>query len=124
MTSSLDARRIYTSGDWDIDLARRELRLRGVPNALGERAFEIVEVLVQSAGELVDKCDLMHAVWPGAVVEENTLHAHMSAIRKALGHDRELLKTVPGRGYRLLGEWTGRQDGGPAGANGGKKGGG
>jgi predicted ATPase/DNA-binding winged helix-turn-helix (wHTH) protein len=107
---SLEARPVYTSGDWEIDLARRELRLRGLAITLGSRAFEIVEVLVQSAGELVDKRHLMHVVWPGATVEENTLQSHISAIRKALGHDRELLKTVPGRGYRLLGRWVIRCD--------------
>src|SRR5262245_60679385 len=96
---------VYKSGEWEIDLARRELRLRGVPTCLGSRAFEVIEVLVQSGGELVDKYDLMGRVWPGAVVEENTLQAHISAVRRALGADRELLKTVAGRGYRLLGDW-------------------
>jgi predicted ATPase len=48
-------------------------------------------------------------VWPGAIVGENTLHVHISAIRKALGPDRGMLKTRSGRGYRLLGSWTPRQ---------------
>jgi predicted ATPase len=51
----------------------------------------------------------MEHVWPGAIVEENTLQFHISAIRKALGADRDLLKTVSGRGYHLLGPWTVRQ---------------
>src|SRR6202007_538532 len=76
-----------------------------VPTDIGSRAFEIVETLVLSAGELLDKYDLMNRVWPGAVVEENTLQAQISAVRKALGSDRGLLKTVAGRGYRLLGDW-------------------
>jgi predicted ATPase/DNA-binding winged helix-turn-helix (wHTH) protein len=97
---------VYTSGDWEIDLARREIRLLGVPKALGGRAFEIVESLVRSAGEIVDKNHVIHAVWPGATVEDNTLHVHIWAIRKALGRDRHLLKTIPGRGYKLLGQWT------------------
>jgi DNA-binding response OmpR family regulator len=70
--------------NWEIDLVRRELRMRGAPVALGNRAFDIVEVLVQSAGELVSKDDLISRVWPGAIVEENTLQVHISAIRKAL----------------------------------------
>jgi DNA-binding winged helix-turn-helix (wHTH) protein len=49
-------------------------------------------------------------VWPGAVVEENTLQAQISAIRKALGPDRGLLKTIAGRGYRLLGDWVIEQE--------------
>lgn len=103
-------RAVYASDEWEIDLARRELRLRGVPVPLGSRAFEIVEVLVQSGGELVNKYDLMSRVWPGAVVGENALQFHISAIRKALGGHRGLLKTISGRGYRLLGAWTIRQE--------------
>jgi non-specific serine/threonine protein kinase len=50
-------------------------------------------------------------VWPGAIVEDNTLQFHISAIRKALGPDRGMLKTASGRGYRLLGGWIFRQEG-------------
>ena len=42
-------------------------------------------------------------------VGEGTLHVHISAVRKALGPDRAMLKTVSGRGYRLLGSWTPQQ---------------
>jgi predicted ATPase/DNA-binding winged helix-turn-helix (wHTH) protein len=101
---------VYKSGEWEVDLARRELRARGIPVPIGGRAFEIIEVLVQSAGELVTKNDLMGRVWPGAIVEDNTLQFHISAIRKALGPDRGILKTASGRGYRLLGAWTFRQE--------------
>src|SRR5882762_11363957 len=101
---------VYESGEWEVDLARRELRARGVPVPIGGRAFEIVEVLVRSAGEIVTKTDLMGRVWPGAVIEDNTLQFHISAIRKALGPDRGMLKTASGRGYRLLGGWTFRQE--------------
>jgi predicted ATPase/DNA-binding winged helix-turn-helix (wHTH) protein len=101
---------VYKFGAWEIDLARREMRLNGVPTDLGSRAFEIVETPVQQAGELIDKYDLMNRVWPGAVVEENTLQAQISAIRKALGPDRGLLKTIAGRGYRLLGDWRIEQE--------------
>ncbi len=99
-------RLVYENGDWEVDLARHELRARGVPVPIAGRAFEIIEILVQSAGELVTKGDLMDRVWPGAIVEENTIQVHMSAIRKALGHDRGMLQTAFGRGYRLLGDWT------------------
>ncbi|WP_244443261.1 winged helix-turn-helix domain-containing protein [Bradyrhizobium sp. Ai1a-2] len=102
-------RAVYASNGWEIDLARRELRSRGVSVPIGSRAFEILEVLVRAGGELVSKYHLMDHVWPGAVVEENTLQFHISAIRKALGADRGLLKTVSGRGYRLLGAWTVRE---------------
>jgi predicted ATPase/DNA-binding winged helix-turn-helix (wHTH) protein len=103
-------RPVYGSGEWEVDLARRELRARGVAVPIGGRAFEVIEVLVQSAGELVTKDDLIGRVWPGAIVEENTLQVHISAVRRAFGPDRGMLKTASGRGYRLLGDWTIRQD--------------
>ena len=97
---------IYTCEPWEVDLGRRELRSRGTPVALGNRAFEIVEVLARAGGQLVTKDDLMERIWPGAIVGDNTLHVHISAVRKALGPDRGMLKTSPGRGYRLVGDWT------------------
>ena len=103
-------RLVYESGEWEIDLARRELRARGAPVPIGSRAFDVIEVLVRSAGGLVTKHDLTSRVWPGAIVEDNALQFHISAIRKALGPDRELLRTASGRGYRLLGDWTFQQE--------------
>src|ERR1700722_17031259 len=99
-------RPIYASGGCEIDLGRRELRVLGSPVPIGGRAFEILEVLARSAGELVTKDELMDSVWPGAIVMENTLQVHAGAVRKALGPYRDLLKTESRRGYRLLGEWT------------------
>ncbi|HWS63881.1 MAG TPA: winged helix-turn-helix domain-containing protein [Steroidobacteraceae bacterium] len=104
---------VYESGGWEVDLARRELRTRGDPVSLGCRAFQIFAVLVQSAGQLVTKDELMARVWPGVIVEENTLEVHISAVRKALGTDRGTLKTSFGRGYRLVGDWTIRKESTP-----------
>lgn len=59
---------------------------------------------------MVTKDDLMARVWPGVIVGENTIQVHMSAVRKALGADRGMLKTSHGRGYRLVGEWTARHE--------------
>jgi predicted ATPase/DNA-binding winged helix-turn-helix (wHTH) protein len=107
-------RLIYESRGWEIDLARRELRTRGRPVAIGSRAFEIVQTLVQSAGGLVTKDQLLDRVWQGTIVLDNTLQVHISAVRKALGADRSLLKTDSGRGYRLLGNWSVREAGAAA----------
>ena len=76
---------VYAYEQWEIDLGRCELRSRGVPVPLGDRAFEIITVLVQSATELVTKDDMMERVWPGTIVGEGTIHVHISAVRKALG---------------------------------------
>jgi predicted ATPase/DNA-binding winged helix-turn-helix (wHTH) protein len=106
-----DVRPIYASGECEIDLGRRELRVLGSPVPVGGRAFEIIEVLAQSAGQLVTKDQLMDRVWPGAIVMDSTLHVHAAAVRKALGPYRGLLKTESRRGYRLLGDWTVRLHG-------------
>ncbi len=102
---------VYESGQWQVHLGRRELLASGVAVPIGARAFEIIEVLVRSANELVTKNDLMDRIWPGAMVGENTLQVHISAIRKAFGQDRAMLKTASGRGYRLIGDWMPRQQG-------------
>jgi non-specific serine/threonine protein kinase len=107
---------VYETGAWELDAGRRELRRCGTPVPVGFRAFEVFEALVKSAGDLVTKDDLMGQVWPGAIVEENTLAVHISAIRKALGPDRDMLKTHSRRGYRLLGNWiAGEQNAGARG---------
>ncbi|WP_312016506.1 winged helix-turn-helix domain-containing protein [Bradyrhizobium liaoningense] len=72
---------------------------------IGSRAFELLEKLAESAGLLVTKDELVASVWSGLAVEDNTLQVHISAVRKALGKDRDLLKTVSGRGYTLAGSW-------------------
>ncbi len=102
-------RLVHASGECEIDLARRELRVLGFAVPVGGRAFEVIEILARSAGELVTKDQLMDRIWPGAIVMDSTLHVHASAVRKALGPYRSLLKTESGRGYRLLGDWTVRR---------------
>jgi predicted ATPase/DNA-binding winged helix-turn-helix (wHTH) protein len=97
---------VYASGVCEIDLTRRELRILGSPVLLGDRAFDIVEALARSAGERVTKDALMSHVWAGVVVSDNTLQVHISAVRKALGRHRAIVKTESGRGYRLMGSWT------------------
>ncbi|WP_456679119.1 winged helix-turn-helix domain-containing protein [Bradyrhizobium sp. LM6.9] len=91
MSSPTD--RTYSFGHWLIDCQRRELRYDNVAVPIGSRAFEILEKLVGSAGLLVTKDDLIGSVWSGLTVEDNTLQVHISAVRKALGEDRNLLKT-------------------------------
>jgi predicted ATPase/DNA-binding winged helix-turn-helix (wHTH) protein len=84
------------------ELRPQEYRLLadGEPVALGGRAFELLLALVQRAGQLVTRNELIEQVWPGRVVEENNLSVQVNALRKALGG--EWLVTVPGRGYRFV----------------------
>jgi DNA-binding winged helix-turn-helix (wHTH) protein len=84
---------------------RLRLLLRdGVKVDIGTRAFDVLWVLVQADGELVSKDQLIDIVWSRVVVEENNLQAQMSAIRRALGADRGMIRTEFGRGYRLVAE--------------------
>jgi TolB-like protein/DNA-binding winged helix-turn-helix (wHTH) protein/Tfp pilus assembly protein PilF len=82
----------------------RELRADGVAVELGSRAFDILMVLTEARGALVTKDEIMARVWPDTVVEENNLVVQISTLRKALGEDRDFIRTVSGRGYRFVAE--------------------
>lgn len=80
---------------------QRQLLADGMPVDLGTRAFDLLLVLLEADGLLVTKDELMSRVWPGIVVAEENLKVQIFALRKALGEDRELIRTEFGRGYRL-----------------------
>ncbi|MBV8837773.1 MAG: helix-turn-helix transcriptional regulator, partial [Alphaproteobacteria bacterium] len=95
----------FAFGPFRLLAARHELLAQGVPVAIGQRALDVLLALVRRHGELVTKDELMSAVWPGLVVEENNLAVHISALRKILGRTEEgksYLQTVAGRGYRFV----------------------
>ncbi|TXG02862.1 transcriptional regulator [Burkholderia territorii] len=95
-------------GTLHVFLDRREIRSNGKLLRIGSRAFEILELLIRANGALVSKDEIMQRVWPHTIVEENNLQVHIAALRKALANDRNLIVTVPGRGYRLVGGQTER----------------
>jgi DNA-binding winged helix-turn-helix (wHTH) protein len=78
---------------------RRELLAGGRPVKLGGRAFDVLMVLIEARGAVVAKDALMARVWPERIVEENNLQVHLSALRAAIGVDRDVIRTVSGRGY-------------------------
>jgi DNA-binding winged helix-turn-helix (wHTH) protein len=81
---------------------RRDLLADGLPVELGARAFALLLVLIEADGSLVTKDELLDRVWPDRIVEENNLTVQILALRKALGADRDVIRTEFGRGYRLL----------------------
>jgi predicted ATPase/DNA-binding winged helix-turn-helix (wHTH) protein len=83
---------------------RRELLADGRPIRIGGRAFDVLLALIEAHGAVVGKDALMRRVWPNRVVEENNLQAQISALRGAFGADRELIRTIAGRGYQFSGE--------------------
>ncbi len=76
----------------------------GHPVELGHRAFDVLLVLVERAGQLVTKDQLLGLVWPGVVVEENNLQVQVSTLRKILGPTA--ISTTAGRGYCFTLELT------------------
>src|ERR1700681_420438 len=83
---------------------RRELLADGLPIQLGGRTFDVLMALIEGQGAVVGKDALMERVWPKRIVEESSLHVQVSALRNALGADRNLIRTVSGRGYQFTGE--------------------
>jgi adenylate cyclase len=86
-------------GRIEIRPALRQLRVDGRPIVLGSRAFDVMMALIERRDRLVSKAELLDAVWPGVVVEENNLSVQISALRRALGP--QAIATVTGRGYRF-----------------------
>ena len=99
---------VYSFGDYQLDAGRRQLshQLRG-PIPVASRAFDTLLHLVQNAGQLVGKRELMKAVWGDSVVEENNLTQTISTLRQLLGEqpgEHRFIVTAPGRGYRFVAE--------------------
>src|SRR5258708_12272940 len=87
-------------------LTEQRLLLEGDrPVRLGSRAFDILAALVERAGEVVGKEQLIARAWPQTFVEEANLKIQMSALRRALGDGQggnRYVITVPGRGYNFV----------------------
>src|SRR4051794_20278562 len=98
--------RLYEFGDFRLDRNKRLLlRHDGTLVPLTAKAFETLAYLVERAGSVVDKDELMRAVWPDTAVEENNLTQNISLLRRLFGEGRgehRYIATVPGRGYQLV----------------------
>jgi len=89
-----------------LDVVRRQLLdPDGAPVPLMPKAIETLVYLVERAGQTVSKEELLRAVWPNVVVEENNLTQNISALRRAFGEslaERKFIVTIPGQGYRFV----------------------
>jgi len=83
---------------------RREFLVDGQPIRMGGRAFDVLMALIEARGAVVSKDALMSRVWPNRNVEDNALQAQISALRDLFGADRDLIRTVRGRGYLFTGD--------------------
>ncbi|MBV8399959.1 MAG: helix-turn-helix transcriptional regulator, partial [Acetobacteraceae bacterium] len=82
----------------------RRLLMDGAPVELGARALGVLLALIDAKGAIVRKDDLLSCVWPGRAIEENNLTFQIHALRKALGSDRDVIRTIPRLGYFFAGD--------------------
>ena len=95
----------YEFGPFRMNVGQRLLTREGDAISLPPKATDILLLLLQNAGELVEKDDLMREVWPDSFVEEGNLTQNIFTLRRALGDNRSnarFIETVTGRGYRLI----------------------
>ena len=95
---------VYRFGPYRLDVRERRLARGGDVVPLRGKVFDTLAVLVERAGQLVTKQELLDAVWPETTVEENNLNHNVSVLRKALGEKatgQQYIETVPRVGYRF-----------------------
>jgi TolB-like protein/DNA-binding winged helix-turn-helix (wHTH) protein len=106
--SSLGPFEIFLFEDFRLDrrgLFRREEGGAVVPAKIGSRALDILRILVERAGELVTKDEIVAAIWPGMVVEDSNLTVQISTLRRILDKEpaeASCIQTVSRRGYRFV----------------------
>lgn len=99
------AKPFYAFGPFRLDSENRVLVREGAPVLLAPKVVETLLMLVERAGHLVNKDELIKRVWPEAFVEEGNLNKNIFVLRKLLGQwdgGREYIETVPKRGYRFV----------------------
>src|SRR5260370_20555277 len=92
-------------GPFELDGAERSLRKANQVIPLGGRAYDILIALLENAGEVVGKTELIARAWPDVTVEEGSLRVHLSALRKALGDGQfgnKYIANKPGHGYSFI----------------------
>jgi DNA-binding winged helix-turn-helix (wHTH) protein/TolB-like protein/lipoprotein NlpI len=97
--------KIYVFGPFRLELAERRLLRDGDPVILTPRVFDLLALLVENHGHLMEKDKLLKALWPDSFVEEANLNVNMSTLRRALGEsptESQFIETVPRRGYRFV----------------------
>src|SRR6185436_10800523 len=90
----------YAFGPFYLDTTRRTLMREGVAVPLTPKVFDTLLLLIENNDRVVEKGELMEAIWPDSYVEERNLAQNVFTLRKALGEDK-YIETVPKRGYRF-----------------------
>ena len=98
---------IYEFGPFRLIPAERQLLRDAQLVSLKPKSFDLLVVLVENSGRLIEKEELMKRIWPDSFVEEANLSVNVSALRRALGEgpeDNQYVETVPRHGYRFVAE--------------------
>ena len=98
---------VYEFDAFRADPVRRVLYRRGEPVAITPKALSILLVLLERAGDVVEKKELIERVWPGMFVSDANLTQNVFSLRKTLGEragGNRFIATVPGQGYSFVGE--------------------
>jgi DNA-binding winged helix-turn-helix (wHTH) protein len=93
--------------DFEIDVARQELRRAGAIVHIEPQVFDLLVHLIRNRDRIVGKDELIDTVWQGRIVSEATLSSRISAARRALGdsgNDQSFIRTLYKRGFRFVGE--------------------
>jgi len=101
----LTEKHLHRFGRYQLDARERVLRRDGVPVSLPPKDLETLLVLVERAGSIVEKDELLAKVWPGIFVEEGNLSRRVFNLRQVLGDTedgRSYIETIPTRGYRFV----------------------
>lgn len=94
----------YRFGRFLVDTNRRMLLCGSTEKPIGEKLFQLLLLLLEADGDVVDKERFFAHVWPGDVPNESNLTQHIFLLRQVLGEnarDRSFILTVSGKGYRL-----------------------
>jgi len=94
----------FTFDEFELDTASYELRRAGRPVSIEPQVFEVLSLLIENAGRVVTKEEILDHVWPERYVTEAALNSRVMSARKALGdsgQEQRYIKTVHGRGYRF-----------------------
>jgi TolB-like protein/DNA-binding winged helix-turn-helix (wHTH) protein/Tfp pilus assembly protein PilF len=106
---------IYEFGSFQLFPEERQLLRDNQPVPLTPKTFDLLVVLVENSGHLIEKSELLKRIWPDSFVEEANLSVNVSALRRALGegpNEHQFVETVPRRGYRFVADVKERWDGG------------
>jgi len=100
---------LYVFGDFELDLAKVELREKGAAIALEPQVFALISFLLENRARVVTKEEIIERIWGGRAISDSAVASRIKSARQALGDDgtaQRLIRTIHGVGFRFVGEAT------------------